>query len=72
MDNTSVKYNEDAKDIQNRLNTLIESMIHKVQGMGKLDLEPEKIKHYHFMMGILTDLRILDEQINNYFKKKES
>lgn len=54
-----------------RLDYLLEAVGYKVREMDEHNLESEKITQYHFLMGIYTDLKILDEQNKSYVKKVE-
>lgn len=64
-------FNYDADDMLNRVHYLIESVHYKIEDMDDRNLEEEKVRQYHFLMGVFTDLRILEEQLKLFVKKVE-
>lgn len=71
MNTVPVNYLYNSGDILNRVDYLLEAVGYKVREMDEHNLESEKITQYHFLMGIYTDLKILDEQLKLYIKKVE-
>ena len=68
MNTVPVNYLYKSEDMLNRLDYLLEAVGYKIREMDEQNLESEKITQYHFLMGIYTDLKILDEQLKSYVK----
>mgnify|MGYP001116921691 CR=1 FL=1 len=71
MNTVPVNYLYNSGDMLNRVDYLLEAVGYKVREMDEHNLENEKITQYHFLMGIYTDLKILDEQLKLYINKVE-
>ena len=55
----------------NRVHYLVEALHYKIQDIDDRYLGEEKVTQYHFLMGVFTDLRILEEQLKCYVKEME-
>ncbi|MBX4161654.1 hypothetical protein [Priestia megaterium] len=71
MNNIPIGYTHCRVEIANRLNLLIEAVGYKIKDVNKQELDFEKINQYHFLMGIYTDLNILNEQVTTYCTNAE-
>lgn len=72
MNTVPINYRQDTDDILNRVNYLVEAVSYKIRDIDDRYLEEEKITQYHFLMGVFTDLRILQEQLKFHVKKMEA
>lgn len=71
MNTVPINFLYNSADIESRVDSLLEAVGYKVREIDELNLESEKITQYHFLMGIYTDLKVLDEQLQSYFRKVE-